>query len=105
MSFYDVREQQNYLTCKDHRCEFFCTLVNSYLCGKCPYKQEVPSTLMPERKIEKRETSASLHIFTTACSQCDRYNKEAQNCYLIHNSKTIQEMLEDSHRHCPRHLW
>lgn len=103
---FDVNEKQNYLTCRNPACDaLFCTLVNSYLCNKCSFIQLGELHCFPEREYEKRSAELIDAIISTSCSQCSRFNQDAQNCQLIHNSKTIPEMIEDSTRHCPRHLW
>ncbi|MCK9570333.1 hypothetical protein M0R72_15410 [Candidatus Pacearchaeota archaeon] len=105
-SVLNVGDQQNYLFCYNQaQSKWFGSLVNSHVCSQCPLKEVKECIRMDERTYEKRDERTINVIYSTACSQCQDYNQTANNCRRITNSKTIHEMIEDSDRHCPRHLW
>ena len=83
----------------------FGTLVNSHICSLCPNAELKEIERHAERQSEKRPPETIKAMFATACSQCNHYQADKRCCYLMHNSKTVQEMHEDSIGHCPRKLW
>jgi hypothetical protein len=103
---FDTSTGFNLITCinKDDP-ELFYTLVNSHICMQCPHAELIEVERLPERQLEKRPPDAVKAFFRTSCSQCNAYRVDKQCCYLMNNSKTMQEMLEDSHSKCPRSLW
>ncbi len=104
---FDVQSESNFLTCLNNaNTYFFCTLVNSHICGKCPLAEmhETDHRFI-EPEIKPRPLEVVEQCFATSCSQCSDYQENTQCCYLMHNSKTIQEALKNPNMHCPRKLW
>ncbi len=104
-AFFEVNDQQNYLTCNNPMCEYFCSLVNSHICTCCKLVQLKEVERYTERQYEKRSQEIVQQVFDTACSQCQNYRKNSQNCRFFPNSKTVFELIEDPQRRCPRNLW
>jgi hypothetical protein len=103
---FDVSSELNFITCMNPvNTNLFGTLVNSHICSLCPNSELKEVERYAERKPEKRPPEAVKAMFDTACAQCEHYQDDKKCCYLMHNSKTVQEMLEDSIGHCPRRLW
>ncbi len=103
---FDIHSELNFITCLNPAAsDLFYTLVNSHICSQCPLAELQETERISERSPEKRPPDVIQSIFNTSCSQCRDYQLDKQNCYLMHNSKTISEMLEDSKAFCPRHLW
>ena len=103
---FDVSSELNFITCSNTvNTNLYYTLVNSHVCSLCPYAELIEVTRFIERQSEKRPPETVKAIFDTACAQCQNYQSDNKCCDLMSNSKTIQEMLEDSIGHCPRRLW
>ena len=104
-AFFDVNDQQNYLTCMNAGCGRYFGMVNSFICNQCPQQILVESERYPERVVGKRSPDVVTAIFNTSCSQCINYRKDDHNCRFYPNSKTVDELIEDPKRRCPRNLW
>jgi hypothetical protein len=106
LAVFDVNSQLNFISCTNPiNTNLYYTLVNSHICGQCPFAELEEVHRFEERQSEPRSPESVKQMFETSCAQCPDYQPDKKCCYQMHNSKTIKEMLTDSLGHCPRRLW